>query len=45
MKAGEYIKDALIESPKEQITDGEFSVLLASKLDDNKKENKSNAGE
>jgi hypothetical protein len=40
MKVGEYIKDALIESLKAEITDGEFCVLLASKLDDDKKENK-----
>jgi hypothetical protein len=40
IKVGEYIKDALIESLKEEITDGEFCVLLASKLDDDKKENK-----
>jgi hypothetical protein len=45
MKVGEYIKDALIESLKVEITDGEFCVLLASKLDDNKKENKSEAGD
>jgi myosin-crossreactive antigen len=45
MKVGEYIKDALIESLKEDITDGEFCVLLASKLDDGKKENKSKAGD
>lgn len=43
MEVGDYIKDALIESLKEEITDGEFCVLLASKLDDNKKENKSKA--
>ena len=41
MEVGEYIKDALIESLKEEITDGDFCVLLASKHDDNKKENKS----
>ncbi len=45
IKVGEYIKDALVESLKEEITDGEFCVLLASKLDDNKKENKSEAGD
>jgi myosin-crossreactive antigen len=45
MEVGEYIKDALIESLKEEITDGEFCVLLASKLDDNKKENKIEAGD
>jgi myosin-crossreactive antigen len=45
MKVGEYIKEALIESLKEEITDGDFSVLVASKLDDNKKEDKSKAGE
>jgi myosin-crossreactive antigen len=44
MKIGEYIKEALIESLKEEITDGEFRVLLASKLDDNKKENRSKTG-
>ncbi|MGB6675013.1 MAG: hypothetical protein WBE34_21510, partial [Candidatus Nitrosopolaris sp.] len=40
MKVGEYIKDALIESLKEELTDGDFCVLLASELDENKKENK-----
>jgi myosin-crossreactive antigen len=45
MKIGEYIKQALIESLKEEITDGEFCELLASKLDDDKKENKSEAGD
>lgn len=45
MKIGEYIKQALIDSLKEEITDGEFCELLASKLDDNKKENKSEAGD
>lgn len=45
MKVGEYIKEALIESLKEEITDGDFCGLLASKLDDNKKENKSKAGD
>ena len=45
MKIGEYIKQALIESLKEEITDGQFCVLLASKLDDNKKENKSKTGD
>jgi myosin-crossreactive antigen len=45
MKVGEYIKDALIESLKEEITDGEFCELLASKLEDKKKENKSEAGD
>ena len=44
MKVGEYIKEALIESLKEELTDGDFCGLLASKLDDNKKENKSKAG-
>ena len=37
MKVGEYIKEALIESLKEELTDGDFCVLLASKLDDNMK--------
>ena len=37
MKVGEYIKEALIESLKEEITDGDFCVLLASKLDDEQK--------
>ena len=45
MKVGEYIKEALIESLKEELTDGDFCLLLASKLDDNKKENKSKAGD
>jgi hypothetical protein len=45
MKVGEYIKDALIESLKEEITDVEFCVLLASKLDDDKKENKNKTGD
>jgi hypothetical protein len=45
MKVAEYIKDALIESLKEEITDGDFCGLLASKLDENKKENKSKAGD
>jgi myosin-crossreactive antigen len=45
MKIGEYIKDALIESLKEEITDGEFCELLASKLDDGKKANKTNGGD
>ena len=45
MKVGEYIKEALIESLKEEITDGEFCVLLASKLDDGKKANKTNGGD
>jgi myosin-crossreactive antigen len=36
-EVGEYIKDALIESLKEEITDGDFCGLLASKLDDSKK--------
>jgi myosin-crossreactive antigen len=44
MKVGEYIKDALIESLKEELTDGDFCGLLASKLDDNKKADKSKAG-
>jgi myosin-crossreactive antigen len=44
MKVGEYIKEALIESLKEELTDGDFCGLLASKLDDNKKENKSKTG-
>jgi myosin-crossreactive antigen len=30
MKVGEYIKEALIESLKEEITDGDFCGLLAS---------------
>ena len=45
MEVGEYIKDTLTESLKEEITDGDFCGLLASKLDDNKKENKSKAGD
>jgi hypothetical protein len=45
MKVAEYIKEALIESLKEELTDGDFCGLLASKLDDNKKENKSKAGD
>jgi myosin-crossreactive antigen len=45
MKIGEYIKDALIESLKEEITDGDFCGLLASKLDENKKEDKSKTGD
>lgn len=45
MEVGEYIKDALIESLKEEITDGDFCGLLAAKLDDNKTENKSKAGD
>jgi myosin-crossreactive antigen len=45
MEVGEYIKDALIESLKEEITDGDFCVLLASKLDENKKENKGKTGD
>ncbi len=44
MKAAEYIKQALIESLKEEITDGDFCGLLASKLDEGKKGDKSNAG-
>jgi hypothetical protein len=44
MKVGEYIKDALIESLKEELTDGDFCGLLASKLDDNKKADKSEGG-
>ena len=44
MKVGEYIKDALIESLKEELTDGDFCGLLASNLDDNKKADKSKAG-
>ena len=40
MKVGEYIKEALIESLKEEVTEGDFCSLLASKLDDNKKVNK-----
>ena len=40
MEVGEYIKDALIESLKEEITDGEFCELLASKLDENKNDTK-----
>jgi hypothetical protein len=45
MKVGEYIKDALIESLKEELTDGDFCGLLASKLDDGKKADKSKAGD
>jgi myosin-crossreactive antigen len=45
MKVGEYIKDALIESLKEELTDGDFCKLLASKLDDGKKADKSKAGD
>ena len=45
MEVGEYIKDALIESLKEEITDGDFCGLLASKLDDGKKANKSKGGD
>jgi hypothetical protein len=45
MTVGEYIKDALIESLKEGITDGDFCGLLASKLDDNKNVNKSKSGD
>jgi len=41
MKVG----DVLIESLKEEITDGDFCGLLTSKFDDNKNENKSKAGE
>ena len=37
MKVGEYIKEVLIESLKDEITDGDFCGLLASKLDDCKK--------
>ena len=44
MKVGEYIKDALIESLKEEITDGDFCGLLASKLDNEKKVDKRKAG-
>jgi myosin-crossreactive antigen len=44
MKVGEYIKDALIESLKEELTDGDFCGLLASKLDDGKKADQSKAG-
>ena len=40
MKVGEYIKEALIESPKEEITERDFCSLLASKLDDNMKVDK-----
>ena len=43
MKIGEYIKQALIESLKEEITDGEFCELLASKLDEGKNGDKSKA--
>jgi myosin-crossreactive antigen len=45
MKVGEYIKDALIESLKEELTDGDFCGLLASKLDDNQKQNKGKTGD
>jgi len=45
MAVGEYIKDALIEALKEELTDGDFCVLLASKLDDGKKADKSKAGD
>jgi hypothetical protein len=41
MEVGEYIKDALIESLKEEITDGEFCELLASKLDENENHGRS----
>jgi myosin-crossreactive antigen len=44
MKVGEYIKEALIESLKDELTDGDFCGLLASKLDDSKKADKSKAG-
>jgi myosin-crossreactive antigen len=40
MKVGEYIKEALIESLKEEVTEGDFCSLLASKLDDNMKVDK-----
>ena len=40
----EYIKEALIESLKDEIMDGDFCVLLASKLDDGKKADQSKAG-
>jgi hypothetical protein len=40
----EYIKEALIESLKDEITDGDFCGLLASKLDDGKKADQSKAG-
>ena len=43
MKVGEYIKEVLIESLKEEITDGDFCGLLASKLEDNKKSDKNKA--
>jgi hypothetical protein len=45
MKVAEYIKQALIETLKEEITDGDFCGLLASKLDDGKKADKSKAGD
>jgi hypothetical protein len=45
MKVAEYIKEALIESLKDELTDGDFCGLLASKLDDGKKENKSKTGD
>jgi myosin-crossreactive antigen len=41
MKVGEYIKDPLIESLKEELTDGDFCKLL----DDGKKADKSKAGD
>ena len=40
----EYIKEALIESLKDEITDGDFCGLLASKLDDAKMADQSKAG-
>jgi hypothetical protein len=40
MKVGEYTKEALIESLKEEVTEGDFCSLLASKLDDNMKVDK-----
>src|SRR5438093_13508537 len=43
MKIREYIKQALIDSLKEEITDGEFCELLASKLDEGKNGDKSKA--
>ena len=45
MEVGEYIKDALIESLKEEITDGEFCVLLASKLDENENHDRRKTGD
>ena len=45
MKVGEYIKDALIESLKEELTDGEFCVLLASKLDENENHDRRKTGD